>query len=316
MKYKISQVLLDKLICPMTKRKLSINENLIKCENNENIIYPVINGIPILINNKNSLFKIEDFVDNKNTTILNEKNSLLNKISRIITPSISNNLKSEKNDLKIGSLLPVNAKVLVIGGSIMGAGMNSIYKNESFEVIGSDVSFGPYTKIISDAHDIPFEDETFDCVITQAVLEHVLDPQRCVSEFHRVLKNDALLYSETPFMQQVHMKQYDFTRFTHLGHRRLFRCFEEIESGVVAGPGTALAWSYTYFLRNFGWSQLSLKLLTKFAYFTAFYLKYFDYFLINRPGTYDAASGFYFIGKKSKNKLCDRDLIRQFRGNI
>ena len=79
MKHKISQVLLDKLICPMTKRKLSINENLIKCENNEKITYPIINGIPILINNKNSLFEIDDFINNKNTTILNEKSSLINK---------------------------------------------------------------------------------------------------------------------------------------------------------------------------------------------------------------------------------------------
>ena len=116
MKYKISQILLDKLICPMTKRKLSINENLIKCENNEKITYPIINGIPILINNKNSLFEIDDFINNKNTTILNEKSSLINKFSRIITPSISNNLKSDNNYLKISSLLPVNAKILVIGG--------------------------------------------------------------------------------------------------------------------------------------------------------------------------------------------------------
>ena len=32
--------------------------------------------------------------------------------------------------------------------------------------------------------------ETFDCVIIQAVLEHVLDPKRCVKEIHRVLKKD------------------------------------------------------------------------------------------------------------------------------
>ena len=107
-------------------------------------------------------------------------------------------------------MLPKNSKILVIGGSIKGQGMDSIYSSESFEIVGSDVSFGPYTKIVLDAHDIPFEDEVFDCVIIQAVLEHVIDPQRCVNEIHRVLKPSGIVYAETPFIQQVHMRQYDF----------------------------------------------------------------------------------------------------------
>ena len=126
-----------------------------------------------------------------------------------------------------------------------------------------DVSFAPKTKLIADGHDIPFEDNTFDCVIIQAVLEHVLDPVRCVDEIHRVLKMTGIVYSETPFIQQVHMQQYDFTRFTYLGHRRLFRKFIEIEHEPLMGPGTALAWSYTHFLRSFGKSKLAIFLSTK-----------------------------------------------------
>ncbi len=84
-------------------------------------------------------------------------------------------------------------------------------------------------------------DESFDGVICQAVLEHVLDPYRCVEEIHRVLRPNGLVYAETPFMQQVHGGTHDFTRFTHLGHRRLFRKFAEVDSGVVCGPGMALA---------------------------------------------------------------------------
>jgi SAM-dependent methyltransferase/uncharacterized protein YbaR (Trm112 family) len=315
MKIKLSQELQNKLLCPLTKGKLLISKNYIESINNKNIQYPIIDGVPVVINSNNSLFTINDFLNNENTTInINEPESMFRKLIRKITPTISDNLRAEINYKKIASLLPHDAKILVLGGSIKGFGMNPIYTNESFEVIGSDVSFGPYTKIIFDAHDIPFEKETFDCVIIQAVLEHVIDPQRCVSESHRVLKKDGLVYSETPFMQQVHMKQYDFTRFTHLGHRRLFRCFDEIESGVVAGPGTALAWSYTYFLRSFGWSNISVRIFMKFAYFTSFFLKYFDYLLINRAGAYDAASGFFFIGSKSTNIISDKVLIQQFRG--
>ena len=146
------------------------------------------------------------------------------------------------------------------------------------------------------------------------MLEHVLDPHRCVNEIFRVLKPSGIVYAETPFMQQVHMRQYDFTRFTHLGHRRLFRHFEEIKSGPTGGPGMALAWSYTWFLRSFATSSVMVYFLTFFAYLTSFFLKYFDYILINKPGGYDAASQFFFLGKKSKNLLSDKDLIKQFRG--
>jgi len=53
----------------------------------------------------------------------------------------------------------------------------------------------------------------FDAVWIQAVLEHVLDPVRVVAEIHRVLRPGGLVYSEIPFMQEVHEGAYDFTRF-------------------------------------------------------------------------------------------------------
>ena len=64
---------------------------------------------------------------------------------------------------------------------------------------------------------MPFKE--IDLVIIQAVLEHVMYPNKVVSEIYRVLKNDGLIYSETPFMQQVHEGPYDFSRFTESGHR-------------------------------------------------------------------------------------------------
>jgi 2-polyprenyl-3-methyl-5-hydroxy-6-metoxy-1,4-benzoquinol methylase len=94
----------------------------------------------------------------------------------------------------------------------------------------------------------PFEDGQFDLVICIAVLEHVLEPQRCVDEIHRVLAPDGLVYTTTPFMQQVHMGEYDFTRFTRSGHRWLFREFEEIDSGLATGPASVVVWTVEYFL--------------------------------------------------------------------
>ena len=310
---KISEDMQQKLICPSTKAGLQKRSNCLECVIDPNISYPIIDGIPILIDDQKSLFSIDDFRKKTNTTF-DLKQSKAKKILSRLIPEISANIKARKNYNRICEMLPGNSKILIIGGSIKGVGMDAIYSNESFDIVGSDVSFGPHTTLICDAHDIPFVDEVFDCVIVQAVLEHVLDPQRCVSEIHRVLKHAGLVYAETPFMQQVHMKQYDFTRFTYLGHRRLFRHFAEVSSGPVCGPGTALSWSYLYFLKSFASSRKLSRLLAFFARMTSFFLKYFDYYLIDKPGSYDAASGLFFMGTKSNNILSDRDLIKQFKG--
>ncbi len=142
----------------------------------------------------------------------------------------------------------------------------------------------------------------------------MLDPSRCVEEIHRVLKPDGLVYAETAFMQQVHGARFDFARFTHLGHRRLFRRFEELDSGALCGPGMALAWAYRYFLLSFVGSRAWRSLLSAFANLTSFYLKYADRWLIDRPGALDAASAVYFLGQCSDHALTGRELITLYRG--
>ena len=140
-------------------------------------------------------------------------------------------------------------RVLVVGRATAGIGFQALLEDPDVECVETDVTFSDRTQIICDAHDLPFADSTFDAVVCQAVLEHVLDPIRVVSEIHRVLVDGGLVYSEIPFMQQVHGGKYDFTRFTLLGHRRLYRCFDEVRSGAQGGPGMALAWSLWYFMR-------------------------------------------------------------------
>jgi SAM-dependent methyltransferase len=277
--------------------------------------FPIVDGIPILINESSSLFSISDF-NNRQDTFFRP----LSKVERFVlslSPKISVSVKTKTNYEKFSELLHTqteNPKVLVIGGGILGQGMQDILSDPSIEFIESDVSFGPRTGLICDAHDIPFDDNSFDGVIVQAVLEHVVDPYRCVEEIHRVLNENGLVYAETAFMQQVHGGRYDFTRFTYLGHRRLFRKFEEICSGAMCGSGMALAWSYQYFLLSFVKSKAAGSFMKFFARLSTFWLKYFDYYLIDKPGTLDAASGYYFMGTKSNRVLSDRELIKLYKG--
>jgi SAM-dependent methyltransferase len=314
---KLSSDISSKVRCPGCLNELELNEFKLECKNPEcKSAYPIVNDVPILIYEKESIFRIQDFIDHKDTTFKHDQGKL-HAIARKFTPSISNNIKAKQNykklDSELASLSP-NPNVLVIGGSIIGVGMDDILQESSINLIESDISFGPRTQIVFDAHNIPFPNNFFDGVIIQAVLEHVVDPFKCVAEVHRVLKSGGLVYAETPFMQQVHMGKYDFHRFSHLGHRRLFSHFSEIESGAICGPGMALAWAYSHFIFSFFSSKKMRKFLIPFTSFTSFFWKYFDYILIDKPGTLDAASGYFFLGSKSESILDDRELLKQYRG--
>jgi SAM-dependent methyltransferase len=277
----------------------------------------VVDGIPVLINEQSSLFSIDDFVSHHRTFFANVGETPRKRIVPRLKPTIGKNIKGKSNFDRMADVLFTQSRsprVLVIGGSILGQGMESLAGNGGVELVETDVAFGARTMLICDAHDIPFEDETFDGVVAQAVLEHVVDPYRCCEEIHRVLKDRGVVYAETPFMQQVHSR-YDFTRFTRLGHRRLFRRFEEIDSGAVGGPGMALAWSYKYFLTSGTGSRTLKRLIQLFASLTSFYLKYFDYYLIDKPSALDAASGYYFMGRKAERVLSDRELMKLYKGS-
>lgn len=315
---RLKEEIVQKLCCPICRSRLDLAGTHFRCMNPQcQTFFPVVDGIPVLLNESSSIFSINDFV-NHNDTFFRTHNKLI-QLGINMMPKISRNINSRVNYSKFSQLISeknVNPRVLILGGSIAGEGMEEIMSLSTIEFIASDVSFGPNTLLICDAHDIPFQDGTFDGVIAQAVLEHVVDPYRCVEEVYRVLKENGLVYAETPFIYQVHGGRYDFTRFTHLGHRRLFRRFEEICSGVVCGPGMAFALSYKYFLLSFAQSRFARLCMNALASLTSFWLKYFDYYLIDKPGALDAASGYYFMGSKSKEVISDRELIKMYKGGF
>jgi len=276
--------------------------------------FPIVDGVPILLNESNSVFSIDDI---RGSGPAEPPLSALQRAVRQRLPSPSRNPAASRNYGQFGRLLVEkrsSPRVLVVGGSTIGHGMGAVLSKSEIEFVETDVAFGPRTQLVCDAHDLPFIDKSFDGVVVQAVLEHVVDPFHCVDEIHRVLKDDGLVYAETPFMQQVHLGPYDFTRFTHLGHRRLFRRFDEVDSGPVGGPGTVLSWSYEHFLLSFVRGRAPRALVKALARVTGFWLKYLDTLVHGRPGALDAASGYYFLGRKSERTIADRELIKLYRG--
>ncbi len=317
---RLSDSVLKLLVCPACKSKLNtVNSHFVCSDTQCGRTFPIVDGIPVLINEENSIFTIDEFTQRRDTYFDTSRNkSIRDRISALL-PELDVNIRGKRNYEKFVELLlstSPHPRVLVIGGGIVGSGMNDALNNKSIEFVETDIAFGKRTALICDAHDIPFPDGTFDGVIAQAVLEHVVDPHRCVGEIHRVLTKRGLVYAETPFMQQVHGGRYDFTRFSHLGHRRLFRWFDEIDSGAVCGPGMALGWAYQYFFLSFTSNKSLRRIIHLLTRLTGFFWKYFDYSLINTSGTLDAASGLFFMGRKCDRPLADRELIAQYKGAL
>ena len=199
--------------------------------------------------------------------------------------------------------------VLVVGGGTVGSGIAELYDEPAVGIIGFDVFPSPVTQFIADGHQIPLRAASVDAVVVQAVLEHVLEPQQVVAEIHRVLKPGGLVYADTPFMQQVHLGPYDFTRFTESGHRYLFRRFELIDAGVSGGSGTQLLWTIDYVGRGLFRSARAGRLLQP----AFFWLRYLDR-LVPSGFQVDNASGVFFLGRRAEREISPREMVTYYKG--
>lgn len=280
--------------------------------------YPIVDGVPILIDDTRSLFRVEDFRAHSapaRRTWSSRARAALR--ARLGGSAVSTrNLASLRERLVAGSRATGRAqRVLVVGGGILGYGVGALTGRSEIELVETDVYLGPRTQIVCDAHDLPFANGAFDAVVIQAVLEHVLDPPRVVAEVHRVLARDGLVYSEIPFMQQVHEGAYDFTRYTRTGHRALLRAFDELGSGPVSGPAVTLVWSIRYLAQTLaGSSRRRRALADLLARASTMWLLPLDRLLLNRPAALDGASGTWMLGRRLETPVDPREIIASHRG--
>ena len=61
----------------------------------------------------------------------------------------------------------------------------------------------PWAKVKMDIHQIPFEDNRFDMILCNHVLEHVKDDIQAMKEIHRVLKPEGFAILQVPFFSPV-----------------------------------------------------------------------------------------------------------------
>ena len=123
-----------------------------------------------------------------------------------------------------------------------GAGRRPTYFSNvvNFEIVNYDT-----TDVIGVGEELPFIDNSFSCVISVAVLEHVRDPFRCAKEIIRVLKPGGTLFCCAPLLAPLHAYPHHYYNMTNAGLRALFESNLKIESHFVGDSGHpihALSW--------------------------------------------------------------------------
>ncbi|MDB5413564.1 MAG: Methyltransferase domain protein [Rubritepida sp.] len=300
------------LVCPVDHGALAEDNNNLVCETC-GTRFPVVNGVPVLLHEANSVFRASDYVGSeayqgasgyggsadRTTGMRKLYRAFARKLSEAPVP------RATFDPTEIIFKQMPDAEILVIG-----SGERDMRGNVTY----TDVAFAKNIACICDGHDLPFPAASFDAVFVESVLEHVCDPQRVVAEVLRVLRPDGFVYAETPFLQPVHMGAYDFTRFTLLGHRRLFRHFDELASGMVGGP----AYAAIHVMRNLlvaTSDRRKVRAVLRLAGLLLTYpLRYLDPLVSRTDASLNAGCAFYFLGRRRASPISDRDLIGLFRG--
>jgi SAM-dependent methyltransferase len=114
----------------------------------------------------------------------------------------------------------------------------------NYEIVNYDT-----TDVIGVGEELPFKNDVFDAVVSNAVLEHVRDPFACAKELVRVLKPGGRLICCVPFLQPLHGYPNHYYNMSHQGLRALFEGHLVIDDHKVT-EATLPVWSLTWIVQR------------------------------------------------------------------
>ena len=169
-----------------------------------------------------------------NPSEINKK--LISLIERIKINNFYLKNRKDFRDQILNEIKP-NDDVLDIGKAMRDKHQNIVCK--SLETL--DVNdFGSYPDIICDiCSDVTDLQNKYDKIICIAILEHVYDPFRAVSNLRKMLKNNGIIYGMVPYLYHYHapqdLKFQDYFRFSKDALAYLFKDFSDVELFPIRG---------------------------------------------------------------------------------
>jgi GT2 family glycosyltransferase/glycosyltransferase involved in cell wall biosynthesis/SAM-dependent methyltransferase/uncharacterized protein YbaR (Trm112 family) len=200
--------LLPILRCPQTKQKLAFNESRTALVSVDGLrSWPILEGRPLLSPD-------------------------------LVTPEIKSrdHISNELPEIALDLIRTTSGLVLNLsaGGS----------RERCENVVEVEYAIFRHTDIVTDAHELPFDDETFESVIVMNAFEHYREPHKVAAELHRVLKPGGRILIRTAFLQPLHERPWHFYNCTRYGLAEWFKAFETDVLHVSDNfcPNHSIAW--------------------------------------------------------------------------
>jgi SAM-dependent methyltransferase len=117
-----------------------------------------------------------------------------------------------------------------------------------------DIASNEPDVILGPIESMPFDDESFDSALCNAVLEHVTDAERGIAELARVVRKGGHLVVTVPFLQPFHAAPTDYRRYTADGLAQLGRNagLELVEVLPVHSIAQTIGWLLWEYAREKG----------------------------------------------------------------
>jgi uncharacterized protein YbaR (Trm112 family) len=187
------QALIDVLACPLCRSAVKRVDPGLQCTICRHE-YPVVDGVPVMLPDE----RAREVAHERE---LDVKENYITMVQQVV------------------DAFPPSHVVVDLGAG------NRDTANPS--IIRTDILLTPYVDLISDAHQLPFLDESVEMVQSSAVFEHLKQPFVAAKEIFRVLKPGGHVYAECAFVYPFHGYPGMYFNASIEGMRSLFQDFEE-----------------------------------------------------------------------------------------
>ena len=156
----------------------------------------------------------------------------------LLAPTLQPNLKKivQKEEGNLENKVVVN----------LGSGNSNVDSN------WINIDFIAYENVdlVCDLHELPFKNDSLDCVVTKSVLEHVREIAIVIEEMRRVTRSGGSGIHVIPFLIPFHSSPYDYSRYTFQGLLDLFKAHSNASVDVISGPISVLIWVFAEMLKS------------------------------------------------------------------